>query len=105
MPRSISTLLTLAFASRRSMSWRIARSSLRRSVYSLSAYHFAVQVRDVPIRKPYGWTLCPMSGLPVRDGDGDVGHRLVDREIPTLRPRPAALDRWALVGESVGDDQ
>ena len=32
-------------------------SSLRRAVYSLSAYHFAVQVRETPRRKPYGWTL------------------------------------------------
>ena len=45
MPRSISTPLTLALASRRSSSWRIAMSSLRRVVYSLSAYHLAVHVR------------------------------------------------------------
>ena len=60
IPRSISTWLTLALASRRSTSWRIAMSSLRRVVYSLSAYHFAVQVRETPSRKPYGWTLCPI---------------------------------------------
>jgi hypothetical protein len=58
--RSISRPLTLAFASRLSTSWRMDRSSLRRSVYSLSWYHFAVQVRVTPRRKPYGWTLCPM---------------------------------------------
>ena len=52
--RSISRPLTLAFASRLSTSWRIDRSSLRRSVYSLSWYHFAVHVRVTPRRKPYG---------------------------------------------------
>src|SRR5919201_1149358 len=46
--RSISRPLTLAFARRLSTSWRIARSSLRRSVYSLSWYHFAVHVRVTP---------------------------------------------------------
>src|SRR5687768_10781944 len=105
MPRSISTPLTLAFDNRLSISVRIAMSSLREAVYSLSAYHFAVQVRETPRRKPYGWTLCPMSGLLVRDGDGDVGHRLVDRERPTLGPRLEALDRGALVGDGLDDDQ
>src|SRR3954469_10275676 len=105
MPRSISTPLTLALASRRSMSVRIAMSSLRESVYSLSAYHFAVQVRETPRRKPYGWTLCPMSGLLVRDDDRDVGHGLVDRERPTLCPRLEPLDRRALVGDGVDDVQ
>ena len=60
MPRSISTPDTLALASRRSTSLRIVMSSLRRDVYSLSAYHFAVQVRETPRRKPYGWTFLPM---------------------------------------------
>src|SRR6185295_3770020 len=105
MPRSISTPLTLALASRRSMSLRIAMSSLREVVYSLSAYHFAVQVRETPRRKPYGWTLCPMSGLLVRDDDRDVGHGLVDRERPTLCPRLEALDRRALVGDGIDDHQ
>src|SRR5207342_2698856 len=105
MPRSTSTPLTLALARRRSMSWRIAMSSLREAVYSLSAYHFAVQVRETPRRKPYGWTLCPMSGLLVRDDDGDVGHGLVDRERPALRARLEALDRRALVGDGVDDEQ
>src|SRR6478672_3653679 len=105
MPRSISTPLTLALASRRSMSVRIAMSSLREAVYSLSAYHFAVQVRETPRRKPYGWTLCPMSGLLVRDDDRDVGHWLVDRERPTLRPRLEALDGRTLVGDGVDDHE
>src|SRR5215203_6050519 len=106
MPRSISTPLTLALASRLSMSLRILMSSWREAVYSLlSAYHFAVQVRETPRRKPYGWTLCPMSGLLVRDDDGDVGLGLVDREGATLRPRAEALDRRTLVGDGVGDDQ
>src|SRR4029079_17844681 len=105
IPRSISTPLTLALASRRSMSLRIAMSSLREAVYSLSAYHFAVQVRETPRRKPYGWTLCPMSGLLVRDDDGDVGHGLVDGERPTLGPRLEALDRRALVGDGLHDEQ
>src|SRR5215204_2062267 len=105
MPHSISTPLTLAFDSRRSMSVRMPMSSLREAVYSLSAYHFAVQVRETPRRKPYGWTLCPMSGLLVRDDDGDVGLGLVDREGATLRPRAEALDRRTLVGDGVGDDQ
>src|SRR6476469_5584979 len=105
MPRSISTPLTLALASRRSMSVRIAMSSLREAVYSLSAYHFAVQVRETPRRKPYGWTLCPMSGLLVRDDDGDVGHGLVDRECPTLSSRSEPLDRRTLVGDGVRDDE
>src|SRR5688500_6020908 len=105
MPRSISTPDTEAFASRRSMSVRIAMSSLREVVYSLSAYHFAVQVRETPRRKPYGWTLCPMSGLLVRDDDGDVGHGLVDRERPALGPRLEALDRGAFVGDGLDDDQ
>src|SRR6476659_7178069 len=105
VPRSISTPDTLALASRRSMSVRIAMSSFREVVYSLSAYHFAVQVRETPRRKPYGWTLCPMSGLLVRDDDGDVGHGLVDRERPTLCPRLEALDRRALVGDGIEDDQ
>src|SRR6186997_2273799 len=106
MPRSISTPLTLALARRLSMSVRMVMSSLREEVYSLlSAYHFAVQVRETPRRKPYGWTLCPMSGLLVRDDDGDVGHGLVDRERPTLGPRPEALDRRTLVGDGVGDEQ
>src|ERR1044072_7421678 len=106
MPRSISTPLTLALASRRSMSWRIFMSSWREAVYSLlSAYHFAVQVGETPRRNPYGWTLCPMSGLLVRDDDGDVGHGLVDRERPTLGPRPEPLDRRTLVRDGVGDDQ
>src|SRR5580765_6499576 len=106
MPRSISTPLTLALASRLSMSWLILMSSWREAVYSLlSAYHFAVQVRETPRRKPYGWTLCPMSGLLVRDDDRDVGHWLVDRERPTLGPRLEALDRRALVGDGVDDDQ
>src|SRR5687767_7048819 len=105
MPRSISTPLTLAFDNRLSMSVRIPMSSLREAVYSLSAYHFAVQVRETPRRKPYGWTLCPISGLLVRDGDGDVRHRLVDRERPTLGPRLEALDRGTLVGDGLDDDQ
>src|SRR6185369_2350933 len=105
IPRSISTPLTLALASRRSMSLRIAMSSLREVVYSLSAYPFAVQVRETPRRKPYGWTLCPMSGLLVRDDDRDVGHGLVDREGPTLGARLEALDRRALVGDGIDDEQ
>src|SRR6188472_3076375 len=105
MPRSISTPLTLAFASRRSMSVRIAMSSFSESVYSLSAYHFAVQVRETPRRKPYGWTLCPMSGLLVRDDDRDVGHGLVDGKRPTLGPRLEALDGRALVGDGVDDEE
>src|SRR5262245_31083409 len=106
MPRSISTPLTLALAKRLAMSERILMSSWREAVYSLSsANHFAVQVRETPSRKPYGWTLCPMSGLLVRDDDGDVGHALVDRERPTLGARPPALDRRALVGDRVEDDQ
>src|SRR3954463_3773825 len=79
-------------------------SSWREAVYSLlSAYHFAVQVRETPRRKPYGWTLCPNSGLLVRDDDRDVGHWLVDRERPTLCPRLEPLDRRALVGDGVDD--
>src|SRR3954469_22892779 len=105
MPRSISTPDTLAFARRRSTSWRMPMSSLRRDVYSLSAYHFAVQVRETPSRKPYGWTFLPMSGLPVRNDDRDVGHWLVDRERPTLCARPPALDRRALVGPGISDDE
>src|SRR4029078_4480609 len=105
VPRSISNPLTLALASRRSMSLRIAMSSLREVVYSLSAYHFAVQVRETPRRRPYGWTLCPMSGLLVRDDDRDVGHGLVDRERPTLCPRLEALDRRGLVGDGIDDHQ
>src|SRR5204862_283627 len=105
MPRSISTPGTLAWASRFSTSLRIPMSSLRRSVYSLSAYHFAVQVRETPRRKPYGWTFLPISGLPGRDDDRDVSHGLVDRERPTLGPRPPALDRRALVCLGIGDDQ
>src|SRR3954470_2942988 len=105
MPRSISTWLTLALASRLSTSLRMAMSSWRRVVYSLSAYHFAVQVRETPRRKPYGWTLCPMSGLLVRDDDRDVGHGLVDRERATLRPWLEALDRRALVGDGIEDDE
>src|SRR5215470_2542685 len=100
MPRSISTPDTLALASRRSISWRILRSSWREAVYSLlSAYHLAVQVRETPRRKPYGWTLCPMSGLLVRDDDGDVGHGLVDREGSALGAGLVALDGRALVGD------
>src|SRR6187431_3808831 len=105
MPRSISTPDTLALARRRSTSLRIVMSSLMRAVYSLSAYHFAVQVRETPRRKPYGWTLCPMSGLLVRDDDGDVGHGLVDGERPTLGPRLEALDARTLVRDGVDDDQ
>src|SRR5688572_13006071 len=106
IPRSISTPLTLALASRLSISWRILMSSCREAVYSLlSAYHFAVQVRETPRRKPYGWTLCPMSGLLVRDDDRDVGHWLVDRERPALGARLEALDRGALVGDGVHDHQ
>src|SRR3954452_20394738 len=105
MPRSISTWLTLALASRLSTRRRTAMSSWRRVVYSLSAYHFAVQVRETPRRKPYGWTLCPMSGLLVRDDDRDVGHGLVDRERPTLRAWLEALDRRALVGDGIEDDE
>src|SRR5690349_9516442 len=105
MPRSISTPDTLAFDSRRSMSRRIAMSSLREVVYSLSAYHFAVQVRETPRRKPYGWTLCPMSGLLVRDDDRDVGHGLVDGERPTLGPRLEPLDGRTLVGDRIHDHQ
>src|SRR5512147_1998632 len=106
MPRSISTPLTLALASRFSISWRILMSSWREAVYSLlSAYHFAVQVRETPRRKPYGWTLCPMSGLLIRDDDRDVGHGLVDGKRPTLCPRLEALDRGALVRDGIDDDQ
>src|SRR5215207_3087143 len=105
MPRSISTPLTLALASRLAMSVRMPMSSLREAVYSLSAYHFAVQVRETPRRKPYGWTLCPMSGLLVRDDDGDVGHGLVDGERPTLGARPPALDHRPFIGDRVEDDQ
>src|SRR5918996_5360463 len=105
MPRSISTPLTLALDSRRSMSVRMAMSSLREAVYSLSAYHFAVQVRETPRRKPYGWTLCPMSGLLVRDDDRDVGHGLVDGERPTLCPRLEPLDGRTLVGDRIHDHE
>src|SRR5260221_9423867 len=106
IPRSISTPLTLALASRLSISWRILMSSWREAVYSLlSAYHFAVQVRETPSRKPYGWTLCPMSGLLVRDDDRDVGHGLVDREGPTLGAWLEPLDRRPLVGDRVDDHE
>src|SRR6478735_10279484 len=106
MPRSISTPDTLALARRRSTSWRIPMSSWREAVYSLlSAYHLAVQVRETPSRKPYGWTLCPMSGLLVRDDDGDVGHGLVDREGPALRAWLEALDGRTLVGDGIDDEQ
>src|SRR3954452_19780218 len=106
MPRSISTPETLALASRRSINLRILRSSWSEAVYSLlSAYHFAVQVRETPRRKPYGWTLCPMSGLLVCDDDRDVRHWLVDRERTTLRPRLEALDRRALVGDGIEDHE
>src|SRR5438552_9019515 len=105
MPRSISTPLTLALASRFSTSWRMPMSSLRRAVYSLSAYHFAVQVRETPRRKPYGWTFLPISGLLIRDDDRDMSHGLVDRKRPTLGPRPPALDRRPLVGVGLDDDQ
>src|SRR5688500_11796522 len=105
MPRSISTPLTLAFDRRLSISVRMPMSSLREAVYSLSAYHFAVQVRETPRRKPYGWSLCPMSGLLVRDDDGDVCHGLVDRERPTLGPRLEALDRRALVRDGIDDEE
>src|SRR6478752_8527987 len=106
IPRSTSTPLTLALARRRSISWRIAMSSLSEDVYSLlSAYHFAVQVRETPRRKPYGWTLCPMSGLLVRDDDRDVSHWLVDRERATLRPWLEALNRRALVGDGIEDHE
>src|SRR5690242_8540539 len=106
IPRSISAPDTVALARRRSMSWRILMSSWREAVYSLlSAYHFAVQVRETPRRKPYGWTLCPMSGLLVRDDDGDVGHGLVDRECPALGTRLEPLDGRALVGDRVEDDE
>src|SRR5258705_3341226 len=104
IPRSISTPDTLAFASRAPTSLRIVMSSLMRSVYSLSAYHFAVQVRETPSRKPYGWTLRPISGLLIRDDDGDVSHWLVDRERPTLGSWPPALDRRALIGVGIDDD-
>ena len=50
--RSISRPLTLALASRFSTSARIAMSSVRSAVYSLSWYHFAVQVRVTPRRNP-----------------------------------------------------
>src|SRR5436190_2192815 len=103
--RWIDCFIAFLLARRRSTSRRIPMSSLRRAVYSLSAYHFAVQVRETPRRKPYGWTFLPMSGLPIRNDDRDVGHRLVDRKHPTLGPRPPALDRRALVGRGVGDDQ
>src|SRR5437667_2527501 len=105
IPRSISTWLTLALASRLSTRRRMAMSSWRRVVYSLSAYHFAVQVRETPRRKPYGWTLCPISGLLVRDDDRDVSHGFVDRERPTLRPWLEALDRRTLVGDGIEDDE
>src|SRR3954469_25737008 len=81
MPRSISTPLTLALASRLSISLRILMSSWREAGFSLlSPYHLPLQVRETPSRKPYGWTLCPMSGLLVGHDDRDVGHWLVDRE-------------------------
>ena len=41
--------------------------------------------------------------LVVADGDGDVGHALVDRERPTLGARAEALDRGAFVGPRVED--
>src|SRR4051794_18528692 len=106
MPRSISTPETLALASRRSINLRILRSSWSEAVYSLlSAYHFAVQVRETPRRKPYGWTLCPMSGLLVCDDDGDVGHGLVDREGPALGSRLEPFDGRTFVGDGVDDEQ
>src|ERR671918_3217415 len=105
MPRSISTCDTLALASRLSTSLRMPMSSLSDAVYSLSAYHFAVQVRETPSRKPYGWTLCPMSGLLVRDDDRDVGHGLMDGECPTLCPRLEPLDGRTLVRDRIDDHQ
>src|SRR5450756_411645 len=105
MPRSISTPPTLALARRRSMSLRMARSSWSSVAYSLSAYHFADQVRLVPRRKPYGWTLCPMSGLPFFEDDGDVGHRLVDGEGSSLGSRLPALEGGALVGVGLHDHE
>src|SRR5450759_5415071 len=105
MPRSISTPPTLALARRRSMSLRMARSSWRSVAYALSAYHFADQVRLVPRRKPYGWTLCPMSGLPFFEDDGDVGHRLVDGEGSSLGSRLPALEGGALVGVGLHDHE
>jgi hypothetical protein len=50
--RSISRPLTLALASRFSTSLRMKMSSVRSAVYSLSWYHFAVQVRVTPSRNP-----------------------------------------------------
>src|SRR5690349_11401180 len=103
--RSISRPLTLALARRFSTSCRIAMSSVRRAVYSLSWYHFAVHVRVTPRRKPYGWTLCPMVVLPIGNGHGDVGHGLVDRERPTLRSWLEALEGRPLVGAGVDDHE
>src|ERR1043165_2299520 len=103
--RSISRPLTLALARRFSTSWRIAMSSVRRAVYSLSWYHFAVHVRVTPRRKPYGWTLCPMVVLPIGNGHGDMGHRLVDRERATLRSWLEALEGRSLVGAGVDDHE
>src|SRR5712692_160937 len=104
MPRSISTPLTLALASRLSISWRILMSSWREAVYSLlSAYHFAVQVRETPRRKPYGWTLCRMSGRLVGDDGLDVGDGLVGRKRPAPGARLEALDGGPLVGDRIHD--
>src|SRR4051795_9601206 len=82
-------------------------SSWREAVYSLlSAYHFAVQVRETPRRKPYGWTLRPIVlGLLIRDDDRDMGLALVDRERPTLGTGLPALERRSLVGVGLEDHQ
>ena len=54
IPRSMSTRLTLALASRLPTSWRMVMSSFSSVLYALSAYHLAFHVREVPRRKPYG---------------------------------------------------
>src|ERR1700690_2056502 len=87
------------------MSVRIARSSWSSVAYSLSAYHFADQVRLTPRRKPYGWTLCPMSGLPRFEDDGDVGHRLVDGKGATLGTRLPSLQGGTLVRVGLDDHE
>src|SRR4029453_13354943 len=46
-----------------------------------------------------------ISGLLIRDDDRDVGLALVDRERPTLGTGLPALERRALVGRGLDDDE
>ena len=106
MPRSMSTRLTLALASRLRDQLADGDVFLEQVGVVLVGVPLGVpRARDAEAEAVWDGPCVPCLGLPVLDHDGDVGHRLVDGEGAALGARRKRLMRRALVGDRLDDDR